>query len=317
MTTTMNQNQMDLTTSETSKGRTSADLEQLKADPNFQIWYERLQGNIDGLGFDGKEVSVKGIEVDDIDMFGTKFGFGKFTVKTEPSLPGIVFHRSPSVACLFLIRCEGQRYCLLTVQPRMPAGYALFPELVAGMTDGESGQPKLVAAKEIKEETGLEILPDQLVDLGEASAFSKGQLANYVCHSGNPESTNWLQEGDAVRNHYGWFNSAGGSSETTKFYLYEKEMGRDDFNQLVRKTEREVHGVKSEGERIRLIVVPLENLLEVSPSVTTGHALSLLRRYEEDNWEPENANVTSQNINHFVPFWLATVGILMALIVWS
>lgn len=317
MNTTMNQNQTDLTTSETSKGRTSADLEQLKADPNFQIWHQRLQGNIEGLGFDGKEVSVKGIEVDDIDMFGTKFGFGKFTVKTEPSLPGIVFHRSPSVTCLFLIRCEGQRYCLLTVQPRMPAGYALFPELVAGMTDGESGQPKLVAAKEIKEETGLEILPDQLVDLGEASAFSKAELADYVCHSGNPERTNWLREGDAVRNHYGWFNSAGGSSETTKFYLYEKEMGREDFNQLVRKTEREVHGVKSEGERIRLIVVPLEHLLEVSPSVTTGHALSLLRRYEEENCQPENANVTTPNINHFVPFWLATVGILVALIVWS
>jgi 8-oxo-dGTP pyrophosphatase MutT (NUDIX family) len=304
---------MILTNCNTSKGRTAADLEQLKADPNFHIWFERLHGNINGIDFDGKKVSVKGIEVQDIDMFGPKFGFGKFNVKTQPFLPGIVFHRSPSVACLFLIKCEGRRYCLMTVQPRMPAGYSMFPELVAGMTDGASGQPKLVAAKEIKEETGLEILPDQLVDLGEATAFSKGQLADYVCHSGNPESTNWLREGDRVRNHYGWFNSAGGSSETTKFYLYEKEMGRKDFIQLVRKTEREVHGVKSEGERIRLIVVPLEHILEVSPSVTTGHVLSLLRRYEKDNWVPKNIT----NINHLVPFCLATVGILVALIVWS
>ena len=301
-------------TENTSKGRTPEDLEKLTADINFQNWQYRFQQNVEGSQFEGEKIQLKEIRVTDVDMFGSKFGFGKFQVVTEPSIPGIVFHRSPSVCCLFTIRCEEQRYALLTVQPRVPAGYRYFPELVAGMTDAETHQPRLVAAKEIREETGLEVNPSKLVDLGEASGFSSGHLADYVCHSGDASARDWLRDGDCVFSHNGWFNSAGGSSEATKFYLYETEMDRKGLQQLIRKTERQTHGVREEGESIRLIVVALEDLLEVSPSIATGHAMALLQRYE--GLHTHGLRLTRM-VNFLSVAWVMTVVVLCVAILYK
>lgn len=60
---------------------------------------------------------------------------------------------------------EGEEYVLLTVQPRIPVGSLEFVELPAGMLDGDSFSG--AAAKEIKEECGIEIKADELKDLGQ------------------------------------------------------------------------------------------------------------------------------------------------------
>ena len=274
---------INITSSNPNKGRTSEDLDRLKGDHHFLYWYDRLQQNIQGSVFEGETVQTKDIEVSDVDMFGPKFGFGKFNVVTKPFIPGIVFHRSPSVCCLFIIHSEGQRYVLLTVQARIPAGYRNFPELVAGMVDDETGGCRLVAVKEIKEETGIDVVSSDLVDLGEANAFMAGNLESYICKSTSWPYHDWLRNNDPNRSHTGWFNSAGGSTEATKFYLYQTSMGSEEFNNLLQKMEGETHGLREEGESIRLVVVPIEDILEVSPSVTAGHALALLERYERQH----------------------------------
>ena len=63
------------------------------------------------------------------------------------------------MAILPLLTCAGQRYVVLCRQPRLPAGFASFPEIPAGMLDG-SGHFTGVAAKELQEETGIEISED-------------------------------------------------------------------------------------------------------------------------------------------------------------
>lgn len=66
---------------------------------------------------------------------------------------------------LIILKSQGEKdRILLTLQPRIPIPHLSFPELPAGMLDG-SGNFAGTAAKEIKEETGLEIKEDELVDM--------------------------------------------------------------------------------------------------------------------------------------------------------
>ena len=71
-------------------------------------------------------------------------------------VPGVVFLRGGAVAILVLLKCDGKTYVLLCRQPRAPVGRSDFPEIPAGMLDGD-GKFAGVAAKEMEEETGLVI----------------------------------------------------------------------------------------------------------------------------------------------------------------
>jgi hypothetical protein len=92
---------------------------------------------------------IHSVTVNDVDYFGPRVGFIKFTADAEfhgHRVPGIVFMRGGAVAILVVLRCEGERWVLCCRQPRVPAGKAAFLEIPAGMLDG-SGKFAGVAAK--------------------------------------------------------------------------------------------------------------------------------------------------------------------------
>jgi 8-oxo-dGTP pyrophosphatase MutT (NUDIX family) len=294
------------------KGRDYLSVSKLKTDPNYQNLITRVKNNIINSKIKGETVALNQIELSDVDTFGKKFGFGKFNIETTPFIPGIVFHRSPSVVCLFTITCENKQYCLLTVQPRMPTGYRYFIELIAGMTDG-NGKFSLVMKDEILEETGLNINLDRLIYLGEADAFLNNNLDEIICKSDKSTSGTykWLTQGDSEKSHRGWFNSAGGCSETSGFYLYETEMNYNEFNTFLGKIEKEQYGI--EDENIKLIVVPLDKVLEVSPSITSGHALALYNRHKNQKFNTPTYYLKKM-IWYGVYIWIITIMILIVLI---
>ena len=268
--------------SKSNSSVSESELNCLKKDPHFNIWLDRVTSNLQNSPFRRERVNISDITVTDIDKFGNNLGFGKFVVNTTPWVPGIVFHRSPSVSILFIIECDGIDFVLLTVQPRIPAGYRNFPELIAGMLDNHTGNCSIVAVNEIREETGIIVDANDLINLGDANAFQNSSLKDVICKPSNAKSNDfdWLDVDDTSKSHNGWFNSPGGSSETTLFYLYRKKMTRVQFDTLLHNINNTTHGLESEGESIRLIIVPRHSLLSVSPSIATGHALSLLTRYE-------------------------------------
>ena len=102
-----------------------------------------------------KRWKIHTVTIQSVDMFGPRVGFVKFKAdisnETGLKIPGIVFGRGGAVGILVVLHCEGVDYTVLTVQPRVPVGMYSFPEIPAGMLDGNdhfSG----VAAKELKEE---------------------------------------------------------------------------------------------------------------------------------------------------------------------
>lgn len=94
------------------------------------------------------------------------------------------------------------------------------------------------AAKEIHEETGLSIPQSELVDMT--------SLALQAVHE--PDDGETLQK--AV------YPSPGGSDEFVPFFLCQKRMPRTDIEGL----QGRLSGLRQEGEKITLKVVPLESL---------------------------------------------------------
>lgn len=94
------------------------------------------------------------------------------------------------------------------------------------------------AAKEIHEETGLSIPQSELVDMT--------SLALQAVHE--PDDGETLQK--AV------YPSPGGSDEFVPFFLCQKRMPRADIEGL----QGRLSGLRQEGEKITLKVVPLESL---------------------------------------------------------
>lgn len=94
------------------------------------------------------------------------------------------------------------------------------------------------AAKEIHEETGLSIPQSELVDMT--------SLALQAVHE--PDDGETLQK--AV------YPSPGGSDEFVPFFLCQKRMPRTNIEGL----QGRLSGLRQEGEKITLKVVPLESL---------------------------------------------------------
>ena len=128
-----------------------------------------------------------------------------------------------------------EKYVILTVQPRIPAGALQFVELPAGMVD--KGTFKGTAAKEIEEELNMTIPADELVDLT--------QLAIPDMKVGRGEEVP-----------QGMFPSAGGCDEFIPIFLHEKRVKREDLMTW----EGKLTGLREEGERITLKMVKLEDL---------------------------------------------------------
>lgn len=138
---------------------------------------------------------------------------------------------------------EGKRV-ILTVQPRIPAGSLAFPEIPAGMLD-DSGTFAGSAAKEIQEETGLSIAQDELIDMTSLALTSLQQQQQEQKQRDDEET---LQK--AV------YPSPGGSDEFIPLFLCQKRMPWHAIDEL----QGRLTGLRHEGEKITLKVVPLEDV---------------------------------------------------------
>jgi ADP-sugar diphosphatase len=176
-----------------------------------------------------------------------RLGFLKLTSKitngANESLPGIVFLRGPSVAMLVVLTPddasdETEQYAILTVQPRAAAGSLEFVEIPAGMVD-EAGKFAGTAAKEVKEELGLEITEDELKCLSELAAEEEDESAE-----GLPTAM---------------FPSPGGCDESIRIFLHERTVPRSQLDEWTGK----LTGLREDGEKITLKLVPVKDLWKV------------------------------------------------------
>ena len=138
-------------------------FEKVKACPQFIQWYSSQDSRF----------KYSKIIIDKVTMFGPNPGL--MHVTTEVTFNGVkatrvCFIRGGAVGVLFKIRSKetGKDYVIYVRQPRNAVGKCDLMEIPAGMMDGATGTLKAngVAVKEIKEETGIEILKDDLIFLG-------------------------------------------------------------------------------------------------------------------------------------------------------
>lgn len=194
----------------------------------FQNWLAALD----------KSFVVRSVHFQSVDMFGPKVGFIKFKADVVDGqgkfIPGIVFMRGGSVAILTVLVCEGKKYSVMTVQPRVPTGRFDFVEIPAGMLDG-SGNFAGVAAKELEEELGIKLAPTGLTDLSTLSGAAGGV-----------------------------YLSPGGSDETLRFFCVERQVTAAEMAAMNGKCT----GVIDEGEQITLKIVPLDTLINVADAKT-------------------------------------------------
>lgn len=244
--------------------------DQLLAFPAFKTWLSTLESSLnlqkqDSHPFHSAPYKLRSITVQSCDFFGGgRLGFVKLRAEVSndagEKLPGSVFLRGGSVAMLLVLRPEdakdtSEEYVILTVQPRIPAGSLAFVELPAGMLD-DNGTFTGAAAKEIKEETGLEIRGEDLVDMT--------KLANQ--RAGGVTSEEELQE--AV------YPSPGGSDEFIPVFLLRKRMSRNEIEGLKGK----LTGLRDHGEKITLRLCHLDDLWNVA--ARDGKTLAAVALFE-------------------------------------
>lgn len=216
-------------------------LEKAVASVPFQEWASTID----------KELTVSSLKIQSVDMFGERVGFVKFVAAAAfhgKPVPGIVFMRGGAVAVLVVLRCEGKEWAVCTRQPRLPIGASAFLEIPAGMLDG-SGHFSGVAAKEMKEETGIEITDDKLVD-----------MTGIVYGSGAGTS--------GTR---GMYPSVGGCDEFIRLLYYSADVEPSFLKELQGKAT----GCITEDEQITLDLIPLDELWMRTPDAKTLCALFL------------------------------------------
>ncbi|TGJ83362.1 hypothetical protein E0Z10_g5383 [Xylaria hypoxylon] len=249
--------------------------EQLLSFSPFNNWLETLtrslslQHNNSKHPFHEDPYALRSITVQSYDLFGGKrVGFLKLQAKVTnsagESLPGAVFLRGPSVGMLMMLipddvpsaahpqigenagLYDEERYVILTIQPRIPAGSLAFPELPAGMVDddatSESGEGKFAgtAAREIYEELGIEIPASELVCLSDLAA-GNSRASQVDEEEGLPSAM---------------YPSAGGCDEYVPLYIHERRVPRDTLKEWTGK----LTGLRDHGEKITLKLVPLRDL---------------------------------------------------------
>ena len=131
---------------------------------------------------------------------------------------------------------EEDKHVILAVQPRIPAGTLALAELPAGMID-DSGEFSGAAAKEIKEETGLDIPKDELTDLTKLAIPATQELTGEK-----------LQQ--AV------YPSPGGSDEYVPIFMHQKRVKREELKGW----QGKLTGLRDEAEKITLKLVPLDQV---------------------------------------------------------
>lgn len=236
----MQKSKIDSLTITGDAGVTPELLAKAIADPRFQDWLAAV---------DDRYI-VKSVRVQTVDMFGpTKVGFIKFSAEVYDSkakgdkvktLPGIVFMRGGAVSIVMALKCNGKLKTILTVQPRIASGRFNFRECPAGMLDGSNNFGG-TAAKELKEELGMVVTAEELIDL--------------TSHFGMPD---------------GIFLSPGGSDETIRIFAVEREISEEELATY----EGKATGALEEGEQITLEIADFDELLKLDDAKSIiGHGL--------------------------------------------
>ncbi|GJN69484.1 hypothetical protein PCL_02045 [Purpureocillium lilacinum] len=226
--------------------------DELKSFKPFQSWISTLNNSLSLQSqtthpFHSDPYALRSVTVQSFDRFGgSRLGFVKLSATVSNSaseaLPAAALLRGPSVAMLVMLipddlpASSDERYAVLTVQPRVPAGSLGFVELPAGMVD-DAGSFKGAAAKEMEEELGITIQEDELVCLSELAAPSETEGIN----EGLPQAM---------------YPSAGGCDEHITIYSYERRIPRDQL----REWSGRLTGLRDHGEKITLKVVPMKDL---------------------------------------------------------
>lgn len=217
--------------------------------PAYKTWINALSISLNTQSkpdhpYHDNPYRLHSISVQSVDRFGgDRLGFIKFKaeVRTDDGekFPGSVFLRGGSVAMLLVLKSDDddEEFAILTVQARVPAGSLSFVEIPAGMID-DSGTFSGAAAKEIQEETGLEIEEGELVDMTKLAVHG--------------DETEVLQ--DAV------YPSCGGSDEFIPILLARKTMERKQIDEL----QGKLTGLREHGEKISLKIVRLRDVWKVA-----------------------------------------------------
>jgi ADP-sugar diphosphatase len=220
-----------------------------------------------------KAFTVKSIHIQSLDLFGRpprqRVGFVKFVAELSAAgkeVPGIVFARGGAIAVLVLLQCKGKDYALMTRQARVPIGSSGFDEVPAGMLDGR-GEFAGVAAKELKEETGLEIRDRDLIDMTHM-AYSALPLSRPL--SVLRDGTDEAGTGTVM----GIYPSPGACDEYLRVFLFRKQVTSEELAEM----QAHIRGEEHENERIAVRVVPLEDVWKWTPD-SKSHSAVLL--YEQ------------------------------------
>ncbi len=191
------------------------DAERVAASPKFLRW---IQGEVDS------EFEILHVTVQAATFAGENLLFATLSCQVAGGLfPWVVFLRGHSVAVLVVIHTAWGDYTLVVHQRCFPIGDPDFPSLAAGMQNDE-GDFVGVVAKELKEETGLEIGAEKL------------QLMGY------------------------YHPSPGGSDEIIRVFSAEFDMTVEQVGDL----KGRLTGNLEEGEFITLQVCRLEDLPTVA-----------------------------------------------------
>ncbi|KAA8521951.1 hypothetical protein F0562_012735 [Nyssa sinensis] len=230
----------------------------------FKQWLENIQTET-GILANGA-MSLQQVFIQGVDMFGKRVGFLKFKAdvidkKTGKKVPCIVFARGPAVAVLILLDSEGETFAVLTEQVRVPVGRFLL-ELPAGMMD-DKGDFVGTAVREVEEETGITMNPDNMVDL---TAFLDPSTGCRV------------------------FPSPGGCDEEISLFLYRGHVGKEIITQLQGKEA----GLREHGELIKVHVVPYERLWRMTADAKALMAIALYEMAKREGLLPPPSSPSAE-----------------------
>jgi ADP-sugar diphosphatase len=194
--------------------------------------------------------------------------------------------RGGAVAVLVILHHEGEQFTIMVRQPRVPIGFGNFAEIPAGMLDGD-GNFAGIAAKEMKEETGIAIKESELIDMTDLAY--KGRYP-------------------------GVYTSCGGSDEFNRILLYQKAVTAAELESLNGK----LTGVAEEGELINLQIVPLSSLWKMTSDAKSLMALTFYHKLNKANLLPKEV-VNSQQLFKYKMFAVMLILVVIVLygIVWN
>jgi len=129
---------------------------------------------------------------------------------------------------------------VLTVQPRIAIGSLSFAELPAGMLD--DGTMTGTAANEIKEECGIDVREDELINMSELALGAQPLTENDRAAKG------------LLGN--GFYPSVGACDEHIPVFLCRKTVSREELKGW----QGRLTGLRSEGEKITLKIVPWKDV---------------------------------------------------------